>query len=433
MKMVAGDLTAFAANPLAYVEQHTLGNPRPHLARFGLRQVAFVAQPSAVRHILVDNAENYGKGVSQARLRPLLGEGLITAEGDRWKASRKALAGRFTGAALDEGLNLAIAQAMRDICRLSTYRGQPIDLPAFTGQLTIRMASAAMYLDSLPDDLASDLYEAAASAHHWVTDVMWAPVYFPWMPGPTKRKLTSLNALLSRVVDHLAESPKGVLAALGPVEKVYGKQALRDEFVTLTLAGFETTASTASWLMYLLASHPEVVDWMRAEVDPILDGGADLTPQTLRRMQRTRAVVDEVMRLYPATWWFAREAKNDDVIDGVRIRAGVPIFITPWTLHRQAELWNDAGSFRPERFMEGEQDKFSYIPFGLGARACLGQHLARAELMIMAALIVSSFDLLPCSGAVETLKPVGGITLAPPKEGLAVRAMLRSCSFSQSA
>ena len=170
----------------------------------------------------------------------------------------------------------------------------------------------------------------------------------------------------------------------------------------------------------MLASRPDLINWNREEIDAHLGRGGDLTASIIRDLPRARALVDEVLRLYPSTWWFARQALGDDVIDGVRIAAGSPIFICPWVLHRQPDLWERPFELLPQRFLGASPEKFSFIPFGLGARACVGMHLARSEMVAIAALASAAFDIAPASGDIQGLRPVGGVTLAPPASGLRI-------------
>ncbi len=426
LSFLQGDLAGFAADPLGYVESRALGRPDPLALRFGHKPVVFACQDSAIRHVLVDAADRYDKGDQQKRLRPLLGDGLITARGRRWADARKAVRGQFSHHGLEEGMTLAISALTQQVVDLAQSGGRDVGLPELGGRLTIRMSTAAMFREPLSHDQAGRIFEAALAAHHWVSDVMWSPVHLGTvLPTPGNRRFKAFIATLESIVEELRRDPKGVLASLSGLAEVYGEKAVRDEFITMLLAGFETSGSTVAWMLYCLASHPEVVDWLREEVDEVLAAG-DLSMDSLKRMPRARAVVDEVMRLYPATWWFAREAQVDDVIDGLAVRKGTAVFLCPWVLHRQPNLWDDPTRFEPRRWLSGDPDRFAYIPFGAGARSCIGQHLARAEFMAVAAAVVSAFDLEPRSGALGALKPVGGVTLAPPEDGLVARFHLRA-------
>ncbi|MDP9195486.1 MAG: cytochrome P450, partial [Pseudomonadota bacterium] len=158
------------------------------------------------------------------------------------------------------------------------------------------------------------------------------------------------------------------------------------------------------------------------EVDSALnqaEGGID--PAFIRQMPRTKALVQEILRLYPSAWWFARQALTDDVIDGVPVKKGSSVLICPWVLHRHPDLWSDPEKLDPERFMQDqERDKFSYIPFGAGSRMCIGAHLGTSELVGIAAAFVSAFELKALSGPLQSLKPYGGLTLALPDGGLKI-------------
>lgn len=424
-KIVHGDLSEFSSDPLGYVENRSLGRMAPLALRFGHKSVVFASQPTAVRRVLVDAPNVYDKGDHQKRLRPLLGDGLITSRGRRWEDARKAVRGQFSHQGLEHGMSLALGMLMQQTAQIAASSGDTVALPELGGRLTIRMATAAMFREPLSDHQAARIFEAANAAHHWVSDVMWRPVHLGTaLPTSGNRKFKAFITTLEAVVEELRQEPKGVLASLAGLAETYGEKAVRDEFITMLLAGFETSGSTVAWLIYALAAHPEIVDWLREEVDGL--GAGDLSMGAMKSLVRTRAVVDEVMRLYPATWWFAREAQTDDVLDGLPIKKGTSVFICPWILHRQPNLWGEPDRFNPKRWLGTPPEKFAYVPFGAGERTCIGQHLARAEFMAVAASLVSAFDLEPLSGSLETLRPVGGVTLAPPSSGLNVRFHIRA-------
>ncbi|MGB0697471.1 MAG: cytochrome P450 [Rhodospirillaceae bacterium] len=427
-----GDLKEFSAAPLECLDRRLAQTPgdEPVQLRIAGRNAYFVRRPDQTRHILADNAANYTKGMFQKRLRPLLGDGLITADGERWKTARDAL----KGIRLDGGMDLALAIGLKDITRL-VVSDTPVSLPELAGRLTIRMSTAALAETALPQQTADELFTAASGAHDWVSDIMWRPIHVD-LPLPTagRRRFKALVDTLDNIVADLRKEPQGVFAALAVLEQIYGSKAVRDEFVTMLLAGFETTASTAAWLLYVLADKPDTVAWIREEVDSVLAGGKDLTSEDLKKLPRTKAVVEEVLRLYPSVWWYARENKEIDSLGGVTIPKGSSVFLCPWLMHREADLFPDPNRFAPSRWMTGKLiDRWSFIPFGAGPRVCLGQHLARGELTALAALVVAGFDLEPLSGPIDGLKPVGGVTLAAPKDGLHVRFNPRATRHAQAA
>lgn len=427
LKFILGDLPDFAADPLTFVDRHVIGADKPVMARFGGRKAFFLARPQAIRHVLVEASEKYGKGKHQARLRPIFGDGMITASDRRWAKARAAARPAVSGSGLDTGIDRAIATLIRSIALWMRDSDQPVSLHRFAGYLTLRMATSALFEYELDTVETHATYEAAIEAHRRLSDSMWRLIDIDAiLPTPARQRYREAIANLEVIVGNITRRPRGVLAGLAPLVTEYGPSVLRDETITMLIAGFETTAQVTAWMLYALASRPDIKTWLREEVDPLLGNGQDLQATSMRRMTRTRAFVDEILRLYPSTWWFARSANVEDTIDGMHIPAGSYIFICPWALHRQPDLWPNAQQLQPQRFLDHAPDKFAFIPFGLGARACIGMHLARAEMMAIAASIIAAFDLLPLSGPIESLRPIGGVTLALPSAGLTAQFFARS-------
>lgn len=425
-RALLGDLAAFSSDPLGFVEERLIGETRPLPVRFANRTVVLVARPDAVQHVLVDAADRYGKSRYQARLRPLLGDGMITASGERWAHARRAARPGLVGDALDKGVDLALPLVAQELARQAAMLGQPVDVPELAGRLTMRMAAAAMFHHVMDDGTADEVYLASRFLHERITQSMMRFIDLDTMlPTPRRARFHSTIARMNRLAAEIALQNGGLLPLLAPLHPQHGPAVTRDEIITLLFAGFETTAQVASWVLYVLACRPDLVAWIRQETAPLLARGGDLGGQALRGLKRTRAVVDEVMRLYPSTWWIAREALQDDQLCGLPVAKGTAVLIVPWALHRQPDLWDSAEVFDPQRFLEGAPVKFAYMPFGVGPRACVGMQLARANVTAIAALLTAAFDLRALSGRYDHLRPIGGVTLAPPAGGLRLSFHLR--------
>ncbi len=168
---------------------------------------------------------------------------------------------------------------------------------------------------------------------------------------------------------------------------------LRDELVTILLAGHETTASTLTWTWYLLSSHPSVAEAVHDEAVSVL-GDRTPTHEDLVRLRFTGMVIQEAMRLYPPVWALTRKSLRPDVVGGYRVPAGADIMISPYTLHRHPAFWDAPGSFRPERFATPAAvttHRYAYIPFGAGPRVCVGSHLGIMEATLVAAMVAREF------------------------------------------
>ncbi|MFD7659890.1 cytochrome P450, partial [Actinosynnema sp. NPDC059797] len=242
-----------------------------------------------------------------------------------------------------------------------------------------------------------------------------------WLPLPRQRRFRRARADLDRIVARLAAeraanpTPEGddVLSRL--VEALRrepdaraGRLRMRDEMVTLLLAGHETTASTLSWTFHLLDRHPEVWERVRAEVVEVL-GDRLPTVADVHRLRYTTTVIQEVMRLYPPVWLLPRLSRGPDEIGGYRVPAGADVLICPYTLHRHPAFWEEPDRFDPDRFEPGRADgrpRYAYIPFGAGPRVCIGSGLGMLEATIVTAAVVRELRLTTVPGYEVRAEPM---------------------------
>jgi enediyne biosynthesis protein E7 len=416
------DQALFMADPLCFIESYCRDVSKPVPVDIGPTPVFLIADPAGFEHILVRQADRYTKGAEQAKMKSLLGEGLVTSTGERWEASRRSLRTSFSSSGIGEGMSLALSELMRSCADLAAQEGLIVDLHRLAGRIALRMTAAALFREQLTDDEVDTVYDSCVVAHHWLTAVMWD---LPHYEGADEASYLRAVAAINAVVDRLLEEPKGIIAHLGPLADTYGKQAVYDEVLTLLVAGFETTATATAYLLYALADHPDLVAWLRPEADALQDFAIDYNPRLLKDAPRGRAFVNEVLRLYPSAWWFARQSLEADEIAGVHIPAGASVFLCPWALHRQPQHWAEPLEFHPARFEVGLPSKFSFMPFGTGSRSCIGQHLALYEMTALLSYIVAAFDVEPMSGTLTDLRPVGGITLGPAEKGMKGRFHIR--------
>jgi len=224
----------------------------------------------------------------------------------------------------------------------------------------------------------------------------------PWVPTPSQVRFRRARRHLQRMVDELVAErnrtgtdgrgdvlSRLIVSASAETDPRVGRRRLRDELVTLLLAGHETTASTLGWTFYLIDRHPEVAKRLGEEARSVL---GDRLPvlDDLNRLTYTSAVIEEVMRLYPAVWLLPRKALADDVVGGYRVPAGSDVVICPYVLHRHPDFWDRPEQFDPERFTAGTpsgRPRYAYIPFGAGPRVCIGSHLGLMEAAIVVALV----------------------------------------------
>ena len=404
---------------------------RPILSGRGLLGIgAVVSHPPAIRRVLVDNAANYRKDALQKRvLAPGLSDGLLTVEGVEWRVQRRAIAPIFTPRIVASFAQPMVRQADALVARWSRIRpGRVIDAQKHMARVTLDILGDTIFSGGLERD--PDEFMAAMS--HFFTSVGTLDpadlLDFPdWVPRIAQIRSRPAIKFFEAAVDAIIERRKALLASgasapedlltllLKASDPLTGTGLTDDEvranIITFIGAGHETTANALTWSLFLLSLSPEWRERLGAEAERHLDG----PPETATdRLVETRAVIEEAMRLYPPVASLSREALGPDDLCGRRIRKGSLIIVSPYVLHRHKLLWNDPDSFDPGRFLPGERekiDRFSYLPFGVGPRVCIGAAFSLQEAVVILASIMRRFELRPVEGF--PVVPVQRITLRP--------------------
>jgi cytochrome P450 len=390
---------------------------------------ALVSDPGGVRRVLVENAANYPKTALDLRFfTALFGGGLLGSDGDVWRRHRRIMAPAFDPRAVAAYGPAISASAGAFLARWNDLGdGANIDMAQEMKTLTLQVISRTVFstdseeiVDLVGGALSRGL-DAAASAS--LLDLL--PFVGELRMRARERRLaqasSSLDAAVARLVAEreakLDRAPPDLLTRLVAARDDEGGAGLtakeiRDEIITIFMAGHETTANTLSWIWYLLAQRPSVAARLGAELDVAL-GGATPTPEDLPRLTYARRVVEESMRLYPAAPGLsARSALADDEICGRHIPKGAAVSVLPWVLHRHTRLWDDPERFDPERFdpdRAGNRARFAYLPFGAGPRVCIGQVLAMNETILILAALAQAYDPLLAPDA--QVVPVANVTL----------------------
>lgn len=382
--------------------------------------------PATIRHVLIDNYENYVRTPPGIRvLQPILGEGLLLAEGKTWKHQRRTLAPAFTPRAVTTLVPHMRAVIAETLDEFSRRQNTPIDMRETMQRMTLEIAGRTMFSFGMSEHgptLRNFVIEYAARLarpHLW--DLL-LPLGWP-SPQDIQRRFFRrrwtrfVRALIAerRAVSRADQAPRDLfdlmVAARDPeTGEAFNDDNLIDQVATMILAGHETTATALFWALYLLAQAPAIQDEVASEVAAARAGG-EIDPDKLRF---TRAVLDETMRLYPPAYLIARCASGPDVIDGRPVRKGDVVFIAPWLLHRHRKLWRNPDAFVPQRFLDGPPpDRFAYLPFGVGPRICIGAHFALVEATLALADIIGSFhvELIDTAPVI----PVGVVTTQPDR------------------
>ena len=397
--------------------------------------VMLVNDPKAIVHILVGNAENYGKSIQQQRrLRPGLGDGLLTAEGETWRATRRITSPLFNPRAvalLFDDMRLA-SEAMRERWLERPEPEAALDLASEFHRLTYEIVSRTVFSGDLDQDRL--LLQANMAVYFdSIGRISLSNMYnLPrWLPTPSARRGRPALGLFRSVVDRVVTGRVGLadreisdlldrlMRTPDPeTGKTLTAAAVSDNVLTFLAAGHETTANSLAWILYLLALFPQAEQAVADELAATFAGAAP-TREGLDRLVFTRAVVSEAMRLYPPAPFIGRQALADDMLAGRKVKAGTQIVISPWILHRHRRLWEEPDAFRPERFLPASAppERGAYIPFGLGPRICIGQGFAIQEIMAVLATIVPAFRFRLADPAAVfpraniTLRPINGVPM----------------------
>ena len=377
----------------------------------GPKAMYLVNHPDLAKHVLADNAANYHKGIGLQEARRALGDGLLTSDGDTWKTQRRTIQPVFQPKRISRQAAVVASEVDTLIKRLAGHDGPVEILHEMTG-LTLGVLGKTL----LDAELGG--YETLGHSFEAVQDqAMFEAVTLSMVPQwvPLKKQVEFRTARedLRRIADELVEQRlanpieggEDVLSRLIASGSAEGSSRvrMRDELITLLLAGHETTASTLGWAFHLIDEHPEVAERLHAEAVEVL---GDRLPEheDLRKLTYTVAVVEEVMRMYPPVWLLPRIAQADDEIGGYHVPAGSDVVVVPYTLHRHPEFWTDPERFDPGRFdaanPAGRPPRYAYIPFGAGPRFCIGNSLGVMEAVFVLAMAARDLELRKVPGKV---------------------------------
>jgi cytochrome P450 len=395
--------------------------------RFLGRSSFILNTPDAIRHVLVDNFENYTRTPAGIRvLRPMLGEGLLIAEGRAWKYQRRTLAPAFTPRAVATLVPHMLAATDETVSKLRAASNAPVDLRQAMQRMTLEIAGRTMFSFGMDRhgaalrDFVMEYGERLARPHF--LDLL-LPLSWPspqdFSRARFRKRWTAFVGMLMAERRAAGKNenapPRDLFDLMGAARdpetgKAFTDEQLGDQVATMILAGHETTATALFWSLYLLALDPATQEELAAEVQAVTANGA----LEIERLKFTRAVVDETMRLYPPAFLIARAAAGPDMVAGMPVKKKDVIMIAPWLLHRHEKLWRDPNAFVPSRFMTGTPpDRFAYLPFGVGARVCIGAHFALVEATLALAKIIGAFRVSLIDR--EPVMPVGVVTTQPDR------------------
>ena len=389
-----------------------------------------LSDPAHIRHVLQDNARNYHKSPLYDRLRDTLGNGLLTSEDSLWLRQRRLAQPAFHRQRLVAMADAMVTctEEMLERWEGTAARGDAIDVVAEMMSLTQAIIVRTMFSTDL-GTTAEIVNRTWPIINQRIGETFWATKLETALPLPAnirfRRALHELEAVVYRIIAERRQTNRDeadlLSMFLSARDEETGEgmtdQHLRDEVMTMLLAGHETTSLALSWTYYLLSQHPEVERRIADEVDAVI-GGARPGFAHLEGLRYTRMAIEESLRLYPPAWGFSRRALDADEIGGYRIAKGSLAFVIPFVVHRRPKLWPDPERFDPERFSPGNEaarPRFAYIPFGGGPRGCIGNQFAMVEAQLIVASIAQRYRIeLAPNQAIRadpliTLRPKPGI------------------------
>lgn len=387
----------------------------------GPKSLYFFNHPDHAKHVLADNHANYRKGVGLVHARRALGDGLLTSEGELWRKQRKAIQPVFQRDRLAASAHVIVEEAQALVTRLrATPPGEPVNIVSAMTGLTLGVLGRTL-LDTDLSAHASIGHAFEAVQDQAMFEMVTLNMVPMWMPLPRQVRFRRAKRELTDVVDQLVrehtESHDGtgddlmsrlIASTRDEPDSTARAGRIRDELVTLLLAGHETTASTLGWTWHLVDQHPEVFERLHEEAVRVL-GDRQPVYEDLHGLQYTSQVIEEVMRLYPPVWILPRRAVADDEIDGYRIPAGMDVVICPYTLHRHPAFWPSADRFDPDRFgpdQTGDRPRYAYVPFGAGPRFCVGNNLGLMEAAFVIAVVARELRLTKVPGHQPVAEPM---------------------------
>ncbi|HSV85100.1 MAG TPA: cytochrome P450 [Levilinea sp.] len=396
----------------------------------------FINHPDLIKHVLLDNHRKYSKKTMQYNsLSEITGQGLLTSDGAYWLRQRQLMQPSFDRPrlmALDRVI-VPAALAMLERWEGIAHKGDPLDVDREMMVLALEIVGKALFSIELSRE-AKRLVDAVLTALDYIVGRARNPTALssqPFLLTPRKARFNAAVSTLDLTVYDMIYQRQAAGDAgddlLGMLLRARDPQngspmtpeQVRDEVITILIAGHETVASALTWSCYLLAKNPPQWEQMHAEVSRVL--GANLpTPASLIDIPLTGQVFSEALRLYPPAWLITRKAIEADQIDGIDIPAGASIIISPYAVHRHPQFWEDPERFDPSRFSperEINRPRFAYIPFGGGPRLCIGDQFAMIEAQTVLAMVTQRFrlELLPHrpieADSLVTIRPRHGLPM----------------------
>lgn len=417
MKHWFSDVAAFQRDPLALMLERGASAQEPLVPMaLGHRPVFLVADPELVKPILKMDESIIDKGRLTHKLRSIVGISSLTLSGEEHNRRREAVHPHMARGQVERLAPEMAAEIRRAAIRLAII-GR-FEVHDFTAALSLKLISLALFghqiltaadeqvmveaVRSVEDDLASEMFRVLPPA--------------PWTARARRRQRDFARLAMGLVVERTRARVPDTSVFRALEDLGLGKAELRDEIMTMLIAGHHTTGTASAWLLYYLAKDERLAESIAAEARGICGRDGDLRPERLKDAPISQGLVREVLRLYPSAWWFSREVRRSIELGGRQLKPGTSLLICPWQMHRDPRFWEAPDEFRLDRNYKGK----AYIPFGAGPRTCIGMGVSLLQLQVLALEIASAFEFaLVGDGPLGQPKP--SITLIPPRMEMTIR------------
>jgi cytochrome P450 len=406
-----------------------------------MKPIILVSDPSAIEQVLLRDPQSFGKAKTQLEARVVLGDGLVLAQGEKWRRLRRMDAPAFHRARIASYAEhmAACAEEMVNSWQHDTVRDMFVDANA----LGLRIVASTLFGVRVKED-AEEASRALGETLAVFDEYFGSRYRIPLsIPTPKGLRVRRASKALYRFVDGVIAKRRASGEDLGDLlsqfigardedGSAFSHQELREEAMNMFVAGTETTSNASAWTLYLLARHPEIAARVRAEIDSVV-GDAPLTMDNVVRLSFLEKVVKESLRLYPPAWLIPREALRDYDLGGYRIERGSQLFLVSYLVHHNRHLYTDPECFNPDRWTDELQEKlprFGYMPFGGGKRFCIGATFALLDVPVVVAAILRKYELEATSTVPKprpgfSLRPHGGVPLRVLRRREKAQAVLR--------
>ncbi len=396
-------------SPVVVFEKYRKKHGPTFQFRFGVRNTIVTGDPEFLKHVLKDNNDNYHKSHIQVeRFVEFQGVGLTNSHGDYWLRQRKLLSMGFTRGRLSDILPIqlnVLKDFMHDFSKAAA-KGE-LDIHDQMVKFTLRSVGKSLFGSQMSEDELEKFAGAIADIQRYIVKKVVQPYLMPWffITGQDKKYHKIRREAEQIIIDYIEERRRtneqgsDILELIlntpfKGTDEYMSDEKVKVEILQLLVAGNETSTTAATWAFYIMAKHPECVNLMRKEINEVF-GDHEVDYSRLHNLKYTLMVLDEAMRLYPPFWMIDREAQADDEFNGVKIPAGTTVIPYIYGAHHNEDYWENPDVFDPTRFdveKNGKVHPFAHIPFGGGPRVCIGQNMAKMQILLVMSAIVRDYD-----------------------------------------